>query len=144
MRRGQIEMIGLMVIVLILIIVALFFLRFSLRSDSFEDDTLLSLKANNLVNAIKKVTDCGKPFEEAIIACCQEENFCGNPSCEHVTDTINSITSNMEEKVSFSATLNGESCGFIIQECQKGVTSTVNILNADAGQVEIKTVLCRK
>ena len=77
MKKGQLEMIGLMIIVIILVLGGLFYLRFALTPEEKKEDT--SVQAYNLMNAVLNVYICGNTsLRSAIVSCDLGESICDN------------------------------------------------------------------
>lgn len=77
MRRGQAEMIGLLVIVLLLVVAGLFLLRLSIQPPSTTlADTRSSLESTRLLQALTLTTIQDKSFQEHAVTCSTAENAC--------------------------------------------------------------------
>ena len=101
MKKGQLEAIGLVIIVLMIIFAALLFLFFSTRtSPDPYTSTLLQTKANNLRNTLLKTTLCpGSGIKEETISCIQY----GSPIClqdcsELATRILNIVDGLLDQK----------------------------------------------
>ena len=141
-NKGQSEVIGLVIIVLILIIVGLIFLKFYLNKEKGNNDSFSNVKANNLVNAIKLVSICNDNMADAIIACCNQKEFCGRDSCEIVEESIREIIdSSLEEDVYFEAKQQDDLCLSINEDCS-GITSTENFIRNQDGEAKISVKMC--
>lgn len=141
-NKGQSEIIGLVIIVLILIIVGLIFLKFYLNKGKGNNDSFSNVKANNLVNAIKLVTICNDNMVDAIIACCNQKEFCRRDSCELVEESIREIIeSSLEEDVYFEAKQQDNLCLSINEDCS-GITSTENFIRNQDGEAKISVKMC--
>jgi len=68
-KKGQIEAVGLVVIVVLLVLLGLFFLKYSGKGD-VDEDRFLTIKANNFLNALRQVSIGGSSFEDLAIECC--------------------------------------------------------------------------
>ena len=145
MKKAQTEIMGLMIIVVLIVVIGLFAFRFMLMNQSSSNDEYLSIKANNLINSIKMTSICEKNMGDAIIACCNNQNFCEREACGLVKEEINRIiNSSIEENFYFEAkNFEGELC-FFIGSCSNGIASSINFLNSDSGNSEIQLKLCRK
>ena len=143
-KNGQSEMVGLVIIVLILIVVGLLFLRFSLESkDKYSDKSMLSVKANNLINAIRLASVCNRHMYDAIIACCNGLEFCSRDACQLASEEISKIINkSLEEYVYFEAENKGNLCFSINSECQ-GISSTSNFVRNNEGEAQINLKICR-
>ena len=151
MRKGQIEIVGLVIIVIILIFSALIFLRlyFASSPSGSDDNLLLVQKANNMVNAIKGVEVCNSNMAQAIISCCNSEVFCGREACDFVLDQTAKIVNltmsgeiiNIEVK-----DRDGKSCfSYAKGRCNGGyVASSPSLIKESGGEAEIYLSLCTK
>ncbi|MBI2670943.1 hypothetical protein HYX18_03135 [Candidatus Woesearchaeota archaeon] len=142
MKRAQTEIIGLMIVVIMLVAIALVALRFVLISNSsINVDSLLSAKANNMANSIKNANLCDGNFEQAIVACCNKENFCDRESCRLISEEISSIINSSEESVYVEAIdAYGNKC-FSVGNCISGIaSSSYNFEN----EVLFRAKICRK
>lgn len=96
MKKGQMEMIGLVIIVILLIIGALFYLRFAVfdHQEQRSESTIRVTQAYNLMNALINVDMCGKPLKEALAQCKEQpqEPYCeGKDACGFLQEKIPSI-----------------------------------------------------
>jgi hypothetical protein len=122
--KAQIETMGLLIIVVIIVLVFLFVLAFMRSSDVEDNNDFYSLKANNLMNAIKKVSVCNENMEDAIKACCDGYDFCGEDACDFVEENINIIIgSSIEENYYFEAKKDENVC-ISLGNCEFGVSSS--------------------
>ena len=144
LKKGQTEIIGLVVIVLIIIFVALFFLRFYLSSSNLDTKSVNSIKANNLINAIRLASVCNGNIGDAIISCCNNDDFCGQDACNFVNQEIGKIIKNSldpKEQIFIEAKQNQEVCLVINNDCE-GISSTANFIRNSEGEAEIDLKFC--
>lgn len=142
MRKAQVETFGLMIIVVMLIVIVLIALRFMLiNNNSTSNNEILSIKANSIANSIKNADLCNGNFEKAIVACCNNENFCDQNACELVSKEIKSILSSIDESSYVEAVNYKKSKCFSVGNCINGIVSNSYVLNND---VEFKVRLCSK
>ena len=89
-RKGQAEIIGLMVIVLLLLFGLLLYFRFAAKeSPAFVQEAEQNLEVSNLLTAIQLVTVCdGVSMGDVITACINEEFACGENACTIVERDI--------------------------------------------------------
>lgn len=130
MRKGQLEMIGLMIIVIILVIGALFYVKFALMpKDKKKQDVVTSIQAYNLMNAVLNVYICGNTsLRSAIVSCDLNEGICGE-ECDFKGDY--SVFSDKIDGIVKSVTYldygfyvnKGEIEVFKIEGCKFGQTS---------------------
>jgi len=139
MKKGQIEMIGLVIIVFLVVLIGMFALRLSsFDSDKTSNDVYYSIKVDNLVNAIYQADVGSESFESLAIDCCD-----GNSnSCNKVSLFVNgTLSSYVEEKVNFELKdSSGTVMVFVDGNCLEGIGSSSIYL---PGGHEIKAILCR-
>ena len=68
LRKGQVETIGLVVIVILLIFIGIFALSFSIKEKEVNED-ILTLKANSLRSSLLKTTICNITIKEELGNC---------------------------------------------------------------------------
>ena len=91
--KGQTEMIGLVIIVVLLVIAALFYVKFSVfgSEQKREESTVRVTQAYNLMNALINVQMCEKPLKEALAQCKEnpQETYCENKdACTFVKEEL--------------------------------------------------------
>jgi len=139
MRKGQTEIIGLVIIVILLVFIAIFALSFMIKPKQ-ESDDILKLKANYLRASLLKTNLCGSITLKDEIENCIENYYecieCGNLKGEIVKMLEDSLES---EKYSFVVLKDDESF-MRVGGCVDNVTAvSQNIRN---GMVEV--TLCRR
>ncbi|MBI4448389.1 hypothetical protein HY643_05400 [Candidatus Woesearchaeota archaeon] len=95
MRRAQVEMIGLLIIVFLLIVVGFFFLQLSKPKESNVEAGKESVRVNSLLNAMKKFTVCEGYSLNDVLANCENGDaaVCGaSSSCGLAKDTVKNIS----------------------------------------------------
>lgn len=142
MKKAQMEMFGLVIIVVLIVVIALFALRFMFigRGTSGNKDQVLSIKANNLINALLKVSVNGNDIKQDIGSCCVS-----NINCASIENKIEEIIENsIEENYEFTALSNDQEC-FVINkgQCEFGVSSSSYIDNIDGIKHEFSILLCK-
>jgi hypothetical protein len=136
-NRGQIDMFGLVIIVVLIVFIALFSLFFISRGEVDEREEYYSFKANNFANAIAKYSRGTIDVREMILRCCEGlENECSN-----VLDFAESNFVLVDEQVKFEI-----ECAFsgyydFRGGCGAGIASESIILQS--GDL-IRVNLCRK
>lgn len=133
MRKGQTEMIGLVVIVVLLMIGALFYVRFGIldKEKPKEESTVRVTQAYNLMNALINLQLCeDKSLGDALAQCKEEQNkiFCKEQTaCDfvkqevpHILDPILHETIGVE--YSFEAK-KGEEVYLSFGRCETGINS---------------------
>lgn len=137
MKKGQNEVIGLVVIVILIMVIGLFAMRFYIANSKQEDRSeFYSTKANNLVNAVLKASTCNSDMEEAIVACCENRDFCEQDACEFVEKEVEKMLKSLEEEAKFEV----EDC-FSFGECDYGISSSSFVVS---NEYEASVVICEK
>lgn len=139
MSKAQTETMGLAIIVVLLLVIGLIALKFMIQGTPIvSQDSYLSSKANNLANSIIKANVCTGNFEQAIVACCNNEAFCNIDACSLVQSELNNLSINVNEKITSEAfDASGRLC-FSVGTCQQGINSgTYNLENGVTFDVKI-------
>jgi hypothetical protein len=138
MRRGQVETIGLVIIVILIVMIGLFFLVFSLGGDeNGTEDVFLSMKANNLVNSLRSMSIGNDDFGSKVIDCCS-----GNlGSCNDVMGTASRAMDYIDEKVKFEVECAYGGGPGSVGDCSTGITSERIVLSSGD---RFFATLCRK
>ena len=124
-KKGQVETLGLVVIVLLLAFLGLLFLKYSGSDKVGSDDKFLAIKANNFLNAIKYLSVEGNNFEYFLADCCV-----GNSdSCGIVQEVVLSSMAYLDEGSYFGLTcFNGQESNFGDANCEIGLSSETFVL----------------
>ena len=138
MKRGQVETMGLVVIVILIIMIGLFFLIFSLNGgENGTEDIFLSMKANNLVNSLGSLSLGNSDFGSQVIDCCE-----GNiRSCNEVMESATIAMDYIDEKVTFEVECLYGGSPARIGDCSTGINSErVTLSSGD----RFFAIICRK
>ena len=148
MKKGQMEMIGLVIVVVLIIIGGMFYITFSLRGKDKtqeQDQHLQSIQANNLVNAIVKIKICeNKSVGEAIVLCDTNKQICGENACDFVKNEIERIIQSFSNENYFFFVKRGENEVFSFGNCDYGVSSVPYRLDVDSTSYDVVLRLCDK
>jgi hypothetical protein len=135
MSKGQIDMMGLVVIVILLALIGLFSLFFVLGGGVEEENTYYSLRVYNFANALSKASIRNSNFEAEISSCCS-----GN-GCNILFDFVEDKFELMpENEVGFEINCRSGYTDFL-GNCTEGTTS--EYINFGSGD-KFRTVICRK
>lgn len=95
MKKGQIEIIGFMVIILLLFFSLIFYFKFaSTDSTDLLAEAEENLEVSNLLNVIKMYTVCeGEQLGEIIAECIEGGFVCGEDACDIVAREVPQIVS---------------------------------------------------
>ncbi len=127
MRKGQVEMIGLVIIVILLVFIGVFALILGSRSNGDEtEDLFLGLKASNLANSLRFMSIGNSDFSQRMIDCCSGIDTL---ACEDVEGAANSGFKLMEEKTSLIVDCY-TGAEFVYGDCSTGINSEKIVLSS--------------
>lgn len=149
MRKGQIEIIGLVIVVIILVLGALFYvwLAGKEKPNTANEVVLETSYASNLLSAVLNVKICNetKQVKEAIVSCFNEEELCDKDACNLVSEEVNKIISEITvkdfRKYTFKAKRDGEGKKFK-EECKTGTNIMTKITGNSDENYEINLQIC--
>ena len=142
MRKGQGEIFGLMIVVIMIVIIGVIAMRFYINDSASEErDEFYSIKANNLVNAIRLTSVCdGEKMEDAIKICCSGGDFCGQRNCDFIVGEIEKI---LDDSVEEDAVFEVKDC-FSVGDCDFGIASSTFVINSGGERYEMLAKVCKK
>ena len=148
MKKAQVEMIGIVLLVVVILIGGIFYLRFSLEDASTAPSSNVRVtQAYHLVNALANLPLCEqRSFKEALIACANSQTFCNQDGCSYLKRELPLLIDPiLHERIgtgySFEATTNEKS--FIsFGKCKTGVNSPPFVLNDNGRHYEVSFKLC--
>jgi len=134
-NRGQIDMFGLVIIVILIVMVGLFSLFFVSRGQIDEREEYYSYKANNFANALAKYSRGSLNFKEMVLECC------AGSRCNDLLDFVEGNFAYVDEPVSFEIKCANSDYTGSRGGCASGIASESVILQSgDLNRVN----LCRK
>ena len=141
MKKAQIEIVGLAIIMVLLVFIAIFALSFMVKPKQ-HDESLLRIKANALRAGILKTDVCSQvSAKDEIENCIDNYNECG--SCDKLKqDIINMITSSLEANERYSFIVSDDYGGKFINmnNCADNITAASQDLRN--GRVDL--ILCNR
>jgi len=134
LRKGQVETIGLVVIVILLIFIGIFALSFSIKEKEVNED-ILTLKANSLRSSLLKTTICNITIKEELGNCVYD-----NPQCLDNCGSLNTLIGNI-----VSDSLEGEKYYFEFNNIELGscidkITSVSEVIEGE----KVEIAVCRR
>lgn len=139
MKKGQTEVVGLLIIVILLLVLGLILLRFSVKPfSSTLADARSSLESTRLLQALVLTTIQGKPFQEQAVLCSQDSSTCQNLRLE--LESVFSVLLKKGQKYSFYLTYQDQNI-VRIEQCPVGVLSSYPF-SADGGFYEARLRFC--
>ncbi|MFA4887499.1 MAG: hypothetical protein WC595_04760 [Candidatus Nanoarchaeia archaeon] len=148
MKKAQVEMIGIALLVVVILIGVVFYLRFSLEDASTAPASNVRVtQAYHLVNALVHLPLCEEQtFTEALVACANSGTFCNQEACSYLKRELPLLVNPiLHERIgteySFEATSNEK--GFIsFGKCKTGVNSPPFVINDNGRRYEVSFKLC--
>jgi len=159
-KKGQIEMIGLVIVVILLAIGLLLYFKFGiLRADngSGEDPTMEIAYVNNLMGAVLNIEICENErgvsnIEGAVISCFDGQAYgesgelCnGLGACDYSKAEIRSIIGELELKKirKFSVSVEkSNSVVDIIKDCETGIVGRTRVITPEREAYTVKFTVC--
>lgn len=139
MKRGQMEMVGLLVIVLLLLVLGVIFLKFLLTpTSSTLADSRSSLESTRLLQALVLTTIQGKSFQEHALACSGDSAAC--TTLRQEIESIFTLLLKKGQKYSFYLLYNDQNI-LRLEQCTLGVVSSYPF-TAAGGFYEVQLRLC--
>ena len=151
MRKAQTEMIGLVIVLIILSLAALFAIKFLVldkkSNENFKDNSL-SIQANNILNAVIKSNtnfpNCKKNLGELIGTCCEglpDSERC-DKSCDNIKLEIESILNKVNLKYSFNiCSITSESSDFNV--CTDVISSSPYLILGKQDTYDASLKVCK-
>ena len=142
-KLGQVEAVGLVVIVILITLIGLFVAKFSLTSNdsNFDVDIRDNVLANNILNSVLQLTKGNESMLDSITKCKEREN------CEELGDEIKEIMGKIgynEDKFILSAE-SGKDKLFEMGKCDGDMfAASPYKIRRNMITYTIKFVLCRK
>lgn len=140
MNKGQAEVVGLMVIVVILLVIGLIYLRFALiREESAYPDLRTNIQVNNLLRALVKLKIGNLTMSESLYDCYNGLN------CEMLKNRINDILDIvLMPSEGFKFSLLAEEREIIsFGNCNTGILGSFPFVK-NGISLETRMVLCKK
>ncbi|HIH26069.1 hypothetical protein J4476_03950 [Candidatus Woesearchaeota archaeon] len=148
-KMGQMEIVGLMVVVIIIIIGALFYLKFGILHQE-QDNTDLSIEQSytiNWLNSILNVNVCNNTisYKSSLIECYNDGIVCNESACDYAkTESSNIINSiGLKDYRNYSFWIqSGDDLKHINNECKTGVKADEVILSDNGDEYTVNFRIC--
>ena len=128
-KKGQSEVVGLLVIVILLLFVGMIFLRFYVAQPSTSlSHSRQSIEASNTLNALMKVHIQREPFAAHADACNSDGNLCGGLKTE--VEAILGYILKQGQKYSFTLSTGAKTL-IEINQCTTGIVSTYSFIESN-------------
>ena len=139
MKKGQIEIMGLVIIVILLVFIAIFALSFIIKPEQ-ENENVLKLKANALRSSLLKTNLCGDiTVKDEIENCVDGYHECVD-ECTVLKQEIEKMIKSSLDNEKYNFFVSNDEGSFInIDNCVDGVTAvSQNLRNS-----KVDVALCR-
>ena len=148
MKKAQMEVIGLVIIVILVFVGILMFVRFVVLAPETSQKTIESLEANNLLSALLKTTTSCNSLSvlDAIKECQQKTTICNQDACIYTKDKIQDIMqASLDVKTDYKLeVLTNNNPLFAMGDCEKGIASAPYSIPSKGITYTIKLKLCEK
>lgn len=149
MNKGQIEIMGLLIVVILIVMGAMFYVKFVVLAKKPVDQTSKqNIQATNLINAIMNIRVCDNTvtIKESFTLCGNNEPVCNEQnSCKYIQDQlVPIIDSTLDFKYSFYVKKIDEEI-IKIENCGDEATASPSYTFSDKGTIyEAYFMLCGK
>lgn len=144
---GQVEIIGLVVVVIIIVIGVLFYIGFGLKKAPQKESSIEIGYASNLLSSVLNVQVCNntKQISEAIVACFNDQQICDMDACDYVKSETKVIMDRIDikefENYYFYAERGSEKKEFS-KECKFGTQVDSKIVGPSNENYQVNLKLC--
>jgi hypothetical protein len=149
-RKAQIEMIGLVIVVILLAIGFLFYVKFGILDQdvSSEDPAIEQVYITNLMVSLMNVKVCENDpiqLKEAVVRCFNQELACGESACDYssgqIKSLINQIGINKYKNYSVWLVKSGK-IEYVLNECKTGIQTSTTIISPQNGHYQVYFRVC--
>ena len=103
MKKGQVEALGILVAIILILLVATFALGIILQKKTTTNTERTQYLANNIVGVWLSTTLCESyDVREAIVACYLEQDACGTDACELIETVQQNIIQTIDSKIGYT------------------------------------------
>lgn len=129
-KKAQTEMLGLVIIVILIVIGALFYVRFAIFGKSGElqqkENSIMITQAYNMMNALSNIKVCNNvSIAEGFYICNHGGELCGEDACNYLDTQIDSIVKSTLYR-DYSLNVSGSGLDYRLPKadsCKYGVSS---------------------
>ena len=125
MSKGQIEMIGLLIIVILIVVGGLFYVGFVVMNpkDGAESN-VESIQARNLMNAVMNIKLCDVTVKQAVVLCDSGGYVCDRNACDYIETEVPLIVGDLLDRdYAFNVVKGGEIGVVSVGDCEYGINS---------------------
>ena len=146
MKKAQIEIVGLLIVVILIVLGGIFYLKFAvLNKKPVEQTSRQNIQATNLINALMNIRLCDNKFtmKESLILCGNKELLCDEDACNYIKDQLKLIDDNIDYKHSFYVKKDQDKI-INIEGCEEGIASPASSFSDKGTYYEAYLLLCSK
>jgi len=150
-KKAQIEMIGLVIVVIILAIGLLLYVKLAVFRDQGEKENTIVENAylTNLMGAVFNVKVCetdAKKVEEVLVMCFENQEFCSETdSCIYLKKQIKEIITSVGikdfKKYSISVEKGDEKIN-VLEECKTGINTHTTLVTGEGKHYTTNFMVC--
>lgn len=148
MKKGQIEVIGLAVIVILIIVGGLFFVRLYIMKPSSQSKDIESTTVNNLLSALLKTTICeNNDVFEGIKSCYEKTLVCNQEACKFTQDKVKEILNLTLTQYDYKLEIKADNeiiSGFSLGSCKTGIAAAPYSIPSKGVSYDISFKICKK
>lgn len=148
-KCGQIDIMGLMVVVILIIIGGLFYIKYGVLQDKeAQRDTALDQSyAINLLNSLLNVKVCEETtmLGEAMVECLNEGKVCEEDACEYLKPQIEEIISavGLKDYKKYSLWIEkNDNVKYLAEDCKTGVKADELLKTEDNDEYTVNFRIC--
>lgn len=148
-RNGQVEMIGMVIVVVLLVLGALFFLKFGILRGENEINSKPAVDASygsNFLNAISNIKYCEKySLSEVLDSCYNDKIMCDKEACSYLNEEIKAISefTGLKKNKKYSIWVERTNWNkSFSNECSSGVKTDIRLVNVDNEVYTLNLQLC--
>ncbi|MFA5175645.1 MAG: hypothetical protein WC413_00075 [Candidatus Nanoarchaeia archaeon] len=150
MKKSQIEMFGLLILVILIAVSLVIGLRFMMTPDDKQEIPLearISSQAINLQFSLLKLDVCeNTDFEDVLIKCCANENICNENACNLAKGIITTVVNSTFQKQGTTMTFSkyNNLCLNVSQgKCEEYVVEDYPVVEQQT-IYNFKVIVCKK
>lgn len=146
MRKGQVEIMGLMIVVVLIIIGGVFYLKYCTTQpvNTQAEANIRQIQTINAVKALMNLKVCEVDMKQAIYLCANDMQLCNEDACLYLNKFITEVYDKILEDDYLFVINKGESELLSIGACEFGVSSGPYLIEEQRSKFEITLKVCYK
>jgi len=146
MKKGQVEIMGLLVVVVLIIIGGVFYLKYcsTQKPDTQIEVNIRQIQTINAVKALMNLRVCDREMKEAILLCADDMQLCEQDACEYLDEFVKGVYDRVLEDEYLFVIKERESELLKIGGCDYGVSSGPYLIQEEGRYFEVNLKICYK